>query len=135
MTLDELKKQMELDLPIKLVELQSEAANNPVLYGKWNRILADLSKVNASLSKQKKLIMSERLKYYTGRGDDVCLDVFSATELKTIISGDPEVIDISVNMDINDIKIELCRNAMEAIKQRGFAIRAVVDCRKLEAGE
>lgn len=135
MTLDELKKQMELDLPIKLVELQSEAANNPVLYGKWNRILADLSKVNASLSKQKKLIMSERLKYYTGRGDDVCLDVFSATELKTIISGDPEVIDISVNMDINDIKIELCRNAMEAIKQRGFAIRAIVDCRKLEAGE
>lgn len=135
MTLEELKQELILDLPIKLVELQSEAAGNPVLYGKWNRLLADFSKSNAAMNKQKKLIMSDRLKYYTGRGDDVCLDVYSPTELKTILSGDKDIVDINANLDLNEIKIDLCRNAMEAIRQRGFAIRAIIDCRKLEAGE
>lgn len=134
MTLDELKAELEKDLPIKLTEIQSESANNPVLYGKYNRLLADYSKLNIKLSNAHKTIMRDRMMYYTGRGDDVCLDVFSPTELKTIMAGDDATIKSLIELQANELKMNFCRDAMDAIKQRGYSIRTIVDCRKLEAG-
>jgi len=61
--------------------------------------------------------------------------VFTPTELKTVIAGDEEILKTQQQIQNNEIRIELCKNAMDAIKQRGFSIRAIVDLRKLESGE
>lgn len=135
MTLDELKAELESDLPIKLTELQSESANNPVLYGKYSRLLAGYCKNEVKLTNNHKTILKNKMMYYTGRGDDVCLDVFTPTELKTVLTGDDEIVKSNLMIEQNQLYIDFCRNAMEAIKQRGYSIRAIVDLRKLEAGE
>lgn len=135
MTYEELKLEFEADMPIKLTLIQSEAANNPVLYGKWCRYSGQFSRELIRLTNDHKVVLRNRLNYYLGRGDDVCMDVYSSTELRTILPGDAEVIKSHSAIQITELKIELCKHAMEAIKQRGFAIRAVIDVRKLEAGE
>lgn len=135
MTLDELKLEFEKDMPIVLTQLQSEAANTPVLYGKYCRYVSDFNRELTQRKNHQKTILRDRLNYYLGRGDDVCLDVYSSTELRTVLPGDEEVIKANTAVDIVENKIELCRSAMEAIRQRGFSISNVVNLRKLEAGE
>lgn len=135
MTLDELKEELTRDLPIKLTALQAEAAENAVLYGKWSRYNVDLKKELIQHQNSRKLEMKKALMYYTGRGDDVCLDVFDKTELRTIIPADDKVIVSNAAVELVEAKLDFCRYAQEAIKQRGFSIRAIIDIRKLEAGE
>ncbi|ADM79883.1 UvsY recombination repair and single-stranded DNA binding protein [Aeromonas phage phiAS5] len=136
MTLDELKEELKADLPIKLTAVQTEVSENPVLYGKWNRYLADINREIMKHDAERKKTLRDRLMFYTGRSEtDVCLDVFSPTELKTVIAGDGEVIKINAAVEMCQTKADFCRQAMEAIRQRGFSLRAIIDCRKLEAGE
>ena len=134
-TLNDLQVELAEDLPIKLTTLQSEAANNPVLYGKWNRYMADIKREFITASNGRKLAMRERLMFYTGRGDDVCMDVYDKTELRVIIPASEPVLKADGLVQLIEAKMEFIKGSMEAIKQRGFAIRASIDIRKLEAGE
>ncbi|AAQ17905.1 UvsY recombination, repair and single-stranded DNA binding protein [Aeromonas phage Aeh1] len=136
MTLDELKEELKADLPIKLTAVQTEVAENPVLYGKWNRYLADINREITRLDAERKKMLRDRFMFYTGRSEDeVCMDVYSPTELKTVIAGDEEVIKKNAAVELSQAKADFCRQSMEAVRQRGFSLRAIIDCRKLEAGE
>lgn len=134
MKLDELKVQLDTDLPIKLTDLQWEAANNPVLYGKWLRFLADYRMQHKRLSNQKTKALRDRLDYYTGRGDDICIDQYDKTELRTVLPADDKVMRADTEMEVLSIMIEFCKGALDAIKNRGFAIKHVIEQRQLEAG-
>ena len=135
MTLDDLKDELEKDLPISLTKMQSEAAENAVLYGKWSRYNADLKRELIKLQNGRKTELKKALLYYTGRGDDVCMDVWDKTELRTIIPAHKDVLTANASVELTEAKIDLTRYAQESIKQRGFTIRAIIDLRKLEAGE
>lgn len=135
MTLNELKEELNKDLPINQLQLQSEAANNPVLYGKWLQYLTELKLQHKKLSNQKAKAMKDRLMYYTGRHDtDVCLDEFDKTELRTVLPADEMVMKADTEMTVIEIVIKFCEGALDSIKNRGFAIKHIVDIRMLESG-
>lgn len=135
MTLNELKQELDKDLPINQVELQYEAANNPVLYGKWLRYLSDLKMQHKRLSNQKVKAVKDRLMYYTGRHDtDICIDQFDKTELRSVIPADETVMKADTEMAIIEIMIKFCEGSLDAIKNRGFAIKHIVEIRMLESG-
>ncbi|MGL6228709.1 MAG: recombination mediator protein UvsY [Culicoidibacterales bacterium] len=134
MKLEELQSELEKDLPLKLTALQSEAADNAVLYGKWLRYLSDFKKIMIKNERALKIASRDSLFYHTGRGDDICLDEFSATELRIVIPAKDEVLDADAMVKLTDMKIEFCKGALEAIKQRGFNIKAIVESRKHESG-
>lgn len=134
MTLDDLKKELEQDLPIKLTDMQHEAATNPVIYGKWLRYLSELKMQHKKASNDKVKATRDRFNFYTGRGDDICLDQYDKSELRIILPADDEVLKADSKMAILEIMIDLCKGALDAIKNRGFAIKAIIEQRQLESG-
>jgi hypothetical protein len=134
MNLNDLKSELEQDLPIDMTQLQSEAAQNPVLYGKWLRYMNDFRMQHKRSSNTKAKAVRDRLMYYTGRGDDICMDQYDKTELRMIIPADDTVLKADTEMEIITIMIDLCKGSMEAIKQRGYAIKAIIEQRQLESG-
>lgn len=135
MTLDEMTAELEQDLPLKLTQMQTEAANNPVLYGKWSRYRAALQKERIKIAADLKEANKAAMMFNTGRGDDVCMEVFTPTELKSVIPADPEVLRQAKALELVDAKLELCYNAMDAIRQRGFSIKTITELRKMENGD
>lgn len=135
MTLDDLKKELEQDLPITLTDMQYEAANNPILYGKWLRYLAQFRLDHKKASNEKVKASSERFKFYTGRSeDDICPDHYDKTELRIIMPADETIMKADTKMAYLEIMIEFAKGALDAIKNRGFAIKHVIEQRQLEAG-
>lgn len=134
MNLNELKQELEKDLPINQTDIQWELANNPVLYGKWLRYLSEFKMQARRVENQKAKALRDRLDYYTGRGDDICIDQYDKTELRTVIPADDKVIRVSTELEIVTVMIDFCRGALDAIKSRGFALKSIVEYRQLEAG-
>ncbi|MGL4523047.1 MAG: recombination mediator protein UvsY [Bacilli bacterium] len=134
MTLTELKDELTKDLPINLTDLQYEAANNPVLHGKWLRYLVELKVQQKKLSNDKVKALKARLDYYTGRGDEICLDQYDKTELRSVIPADTDVMKADTAMAVIEIMIEFCKGALDGVKNRGFAIKHIIDQRVLESG-
>lgn len=134
MKLQDLKDELDRDLPIKLTDLQYEAANNPVLYGKWLRYLSDLKMIQKKHSNAKTKAVRDKLDFYSGRGDDICLTEYDKTELKIVIPADADVMKADTELAIIDIMIDFCKGALDAIKTRGFSIKHIIEQRMLEAG-
>jgi hypothetical protein len=132
--LQDLLEELRSDIPIDLTKLQSETANNPVLYAKWIRYRIDLIRARDKLESDKKIKMSNAVRHYTGKGDDVSMEIFTPTELKHILPADTNVHEISKKIDTALMMIDLCDGALDAIKQRGYAIRNIIDQRKFENG-
>ena len=120
MNLNDLKSELEQDLPIDMTQLQSEAAQNPVLYGKWLRYMNDFRMQHKRSSNTKAKAVRDRLMYYTGRGDDICMDQYDKTELRMIIPADDTVLKADTEMEIITIMIDLCKGSMEAINENGL---------------
>lgn len=137
MKLEELQEELKQDLIIDSTKLQYEAANNPVLYGKWLTKLSAIRKEMLRIEASKKSALKQKLDYYTGRGDgdEFSMDRYEKSEMKTVLSADKEVLRIDTSLQYWGILLEFCRDAMDAIKSRGFSIKHIIDMRRFEAGE
>lgn len=135
MRIEELYAELERDLPIKLTHLQSEAVDNPKLHGKWNRYLSEIAKERVRIESELKIAHKTAFMNVSGRGDEVSEFVFSTTEYKHLLPADEEVLKYTKALDVIDIKLNFCKTALDGIKQRGFAIRAAIDIRKMENGD
>ncbi|QHJ78811.1 MAG: hypothetical protein [Caudoviricetes sp.] len=136
MTLDDLKDELEKDMPIKLTSLQSEAADNPILYGKWVRYLSEVKRDLLKADNELKRVVNDRYAFYTGRSDtDVCLDHYDKSELKYVLVADKEVMAAQTKVDLIGIMYDHCKLAIDSVKQRGYSIKSIVDQRMLESGK
>lgn len=137
MKLEDLNEELKSDLVIDSTKLQYESANNPVLYGKWAVKLSAIRKEMLRIEASKKTAIKQKLDYYSGRGDgdEFSMDRYERSEMKTVLSADKEVLRIDTSLQYWGILLEFCRDAMDAIKSRGFAIKHIIDMRKFEAGE
>ena len=80
-------------------------------------------------------ILKDRLYYYTGRSeDDVCLTIYEKSELKVVLAADSELQKADAKLYIITLKVDFIREALEAIKQRGFALKNCLDNFKFEQG-
>ncbi|HHB0793439.1 TPA: recombination mediator protein UvsY [Vibrio cholerae] len=134
MKLEELQEKLQNDLKIDLTKLQYEASNNPVLYGNWIKIYSDIKKNLLVYENSKKKALKSRLDHYTGRGEEVCMDVYEKSEMKTVLSADSEVIKAETTYQYWLLLLDVATRALEAIKSRGFSIKHALECRQFEAG-
>lgn len=134
MKLEDLQEELKADLPIDSTKLEHESASNPILYGKWLNKYSTIKKEILSLENTKKKSLKERLDYYTGRGEDVCMDVYEKSEMKTVLSADQNILRADTKLQYYGILLDYCSNAMDVVKSRGFAIKNSIEMRKFEAG-
>ncbi|ASZ76446.1 single-stranded DNA-binding protein [Proteus phage PM2] len=134
MNLEELQTMLSEDLKIDSLKLQYEAANNPSLYAKWLKIYSDIKKGIISYEANKKRLLKQRLDHYTGRGDEVCMDLYEKSELKTVIAADPEILKTQTSVEYRNLLLDFASKALDAIKARGFSIKHILECRQFEAG-
>ncbi|AIX12176.1 UvsY-like recombination mediator [Citrobacter phage Moon] len=137
MKLEDLQEELKNDLQLDSTKLQYEAANNPVLYGKWLNKHSSIRKEMLRIEAQKKTSLKRKLDYYTGRGDgdDFSMDRYEKSEMKTVLSADQEVLKLDTSLQYWAILLEFCSGAMDAIKSRGFGIKHVIEMRQFEAGK
>ncbi|ARW57613.1 hypothetical protein [Serratia phage X20] len=135
--LEAFQDELDKDLRIDSTKLQYEAANNPVLYGKWLRLHSTCRKEILRIEAQKKTALKRRLDYYTGRGEpgeEVCMDTYEKSEMKMVLSADSNVLKVETQLQYWGILLEFCSSAMDAVKARGFSIKHILDIRVFEAG-
>ena len=137
MKLENLQEELKSDLVIDSTKLQYEAANNPVLYGKWMTKHSSIRKEMLRIEASKKTSLKKKLDFYTGRGDgdEFSMDRYEKSEMKTVLSADADVLRIDTSLQYWGILLEFCSHAMDAVKSRGFSIKHIIDMRKFEAGE
>lgn len=136
MTLDDMKNELEIDLAINLTSIQAAAADTASIYGKWVRYLADVKRDIIKADNNLKKVTSDRFAFYTGRSeDDVCLDHYDKSELKYVLVADKQVMEATTKLELLNIMYDFCKSALDATKQKGYSIKAIVDMRNLEAGK
>lgn len=135
MKLEDLQKDLEKDLVIDHTKLQYEAAQVPVLYGKWCNIHSSIRKEILKVENSKKTALKTALDYYTGRGDEVCMDQYEKSEMKVVISANQNVLKVDTTLQYWGILLEFVSKAIDAIKSKGFAIKHIIDLRAFESGK
>lgn len=132
--LEDLQKKLEDDVKVDSTKLQYEALHNPVIYSSWMRIYGDIRKNMLALEQKKKKILKERMDYYTGRGDDICMTMYEKSEMKVVLSADEAVSKLDGQITYYAIMLDFTSKALDIIKSRSFSIKNAVDIRQLEAG-
>lgn len=134
-TLDEMQKELNEDIKISLIGLSTQIANNPYLYQKWLNYYNQAKIQLKSLENKKSKVLKERLDFYTGRADEPCLTMYEKSELKIVIAADDELQKADSQLFVLNLKLDFIKEALEAIKQRSFAMKHILDNLKFENGE
>ena len=134
MKLSDLQEELSKDVPIDQTKLVYEAANSPVVYSKWAIKFSNAKKEITALEAKKKKLLKAKLDYYSGRGDEISMDRYERSEMKTVLSGDQEILKIDTAIEYWQIILNFIGDAMDTIKSRGFAIKHIIDIRSFEEG-
>ncbi|QDH49202.1 ssDNA binding protein [Pantoea phage Phynn] len=133
--LEELQDELDADTVINPLSLQSEAADIPKLWSKWLRYHTNAKKQIATLQSRKEITYKELMLLYTGRSDQMCDIIFDgATEVKIAINGDTKMVDIVKLIQYFEVITEFTGKALDIIKNKGYAIKNMLEIRKLESG-
>ena len=134
MNLQEFQDKLDKDVKIDGTKLQWEASNNPVVYAQWLRAYSDVKKQIMLHEHKKKIALKERLDFYTGRGNDICPDMYEKSEMKTVLAADESISSIEIKLQMYQIMLDFCSKALDIIKARGFSIKNMIEIRTMENG-
>lgn len=132
-----LQSELNKDIKINPLKLSEELISNSYLYSKWARYMSEIKELMIKADVERKRINAERLNYYTGRSNtDICDFVYqNISELRIILAADPYVLKAETKYNIYDNMITFVIKAMDAIKGRGFDIKAAMEQRQFEQGK
>lgn len=133
-TLEQLQQELADDIKINLIGLQQQIANNPYLYSKWLNYFQNVKFLMKQAENEKSRTLKSRLDYYTGR-EGICMESYEKSELKIVLAADTELQKADQKLYVLSLKLDFIREALEAIKQRGFALKNILDRDKFEQGE
>lgn len=135
--LEAFQETLDNDLVIDGTKLQFEVQQNVLLHSKWLRRYSNCKKEIMRLEIQKKTASKKRLDFYSGRsepGEEVCMDSYTPTEMKTVMAADSSVLKIDTSIQYWALLQDFCSSALDAIKARGFSLKTMHDIRTFEAG-
>ena len=136
MKLEDYQTELDADMQINPLQLQSEAAAIPILWSKWLRYNTTAKKRLIALDAKRKELVKERMLFYSGRGDDaICPIVYERSEMKVAISGDPALIKAEQLIDYVNLIIDFTGKALDICKNKGYSIKNMIEIRSLESGK
>ena len=134
MKFEELKESIKEDLKIDLRDLENAAANNSLLYHKYNTILTE-SKVHfRKLWIKHQETKKRTYRYYTGLEEECPPETLDSTGVKFHMAGDKDMLEDQKIMFMLEEKIKYLESACQNFISRGFNIKNIIDLRKLESG-
>lgn len=143
MLLDDIKKQYEIDSQIDSVNLDKESLRLPQLHGKYFNFLMDEKMILKKLIIEYDTEYLFKYKYFLGKASEEeikqrNIDPFPLKILKQdvdiYIKSDQRLNDISVKIELQQIKIEYLESIIKEINNRNWNIRNVIEWRKFTAG-
>lgn len=133
--LEELQSELEKDMKIDPMKLQSESAEIPVIWSKWLRYHSNAKKKLIQLQAKRDGIVKDRMLFYTGRGDQMCDTVYTGVgEIKIAINGDPKTVEINQLIQYFELISEFTAKALDIVKNKGYSLKNMIEIRKLESG-
>jgi len=132
MTIEELQKQIAEELKIDKNSLDSSSSENPLLMQKYinlflreSNVLNKLQSQFSSLYKDKTIFYKTDFKYVP--------DNFR--ELNAFVEGDEEMIAIKEKIANQNSIVKFLSDTISTFKDRGWAIKNMIDFRRFMAGE
>ena len=141
MTLDELKKLVEKDLPINDNHLDTESLRSQELYAKYSDIKTKFEFLVFKAKSEQKILYKNKWEYYSGRSDakvyrEKPFDLkILKTDLSIYIDADEEMIDATNKILYLETIIKYCDSILKSITSRGWDIKNAIEWRKFEAGK
>lgn len=130
-----IEQEIENDLGLDVTNLVGESANNPILVFKYQRKAKVTRHAVAVLEQQLKQVEKNQFLYYIGKHPDtICPEIYEKSELKYIMAGDSKILKVNAHLTIKKLELELLDDAIKCFIARGFAIKNVIDTKKIELG-
>ena len=141
MTLDELKAQVEKDLPIINDErLDTESLRNQELYSKYLDYKTNFELLLYRAKGDYKVLYREKWEYYGGKADAKVyatkpfdLKVLK-TDLSIYIESDEDIIKIEHKISYLETVVKYLDGVLRSISSRGWDIKNAISWRQFESG-
>ena len=141
MTLDELKAQVQKDLPVLNDErLDTESLRNQELYSKYLDYKTNFELLLHRSKGEYKVLYREKWEYYGGKADAKVyvtkpfdLKVLKS-DLSVYIESDDEIIQCEHKVAYLETVVKYIDGVLKSINSRGWDIKNAIDWRKFEAG-
>lgn len=130
-----IEEEIEKDLIIDKTDLAHESATNPIKHFKYLRMLKEKKKQLKIIESKMKQTKASRYLFYIGKHPlKNCNTEFEKSQIKPVLEGDTEL--IKAENEVYKIKneVEMLEEVLRIFVNRGFAIRNIIDIRKMENG-
>ena len=143
MTIDELYEMWQQDCDIDPTNLTEEGRKTPKLHNKYFRLYALYGMRAAKLKAQFKDIYKAKREWYLGNMDSGELKArgwkqvqkrIISSEVSHWIDADPDVIELTLQIGMNDAIVKYLDSIVKHIAGRGFVIRDMIEFEKYKAG-
>lgn len=134
MKIEELNEQLTRDLEVDPTQLMNESAKNPLLHARWLKVYNEARREIIALEARRKKLLKDKIDYYTNRGDEFCPFEYSTSEMKAVLNADNELLPVDTKIEYYSLIADFARQAIDAIKGRGYSINNMVKLRELESG-
>ena len=141
MTLDELKAQVQKDLPVLNDErLDTESLRNQELYSKYLDYKTNFELLLHRAKGDYKILYRQKWEYYGGKAD-AKVYVAKPFDLKVLkndlamyITSDEEIIKLMDKIGYLEIVVKYIDGVIKSIDNRGWDIKNAIEWKKFEAG-
>lgn len=140
MKISELEKIIEEDSNIDESDLSRASLNIPYLHAKYMKILNSEVKALFELDTEYSKIKAERTQYYLGKAPE---EVYKKqpldhkilkTEVETHLNSDEQMISINTKRSMQKHKVEMIKDFIKTLAQRGYLIKNAIDFLKFKNG-
>ena len=143
MTLDEIRKSVNIDLPMDKTELDVESMKTPQLHNKYLIFHSDEKLILGKMQSDLSVLKRDKWLYYTGKMSQEQLEErnwepFDLTILKTdkdkFLDSDEDIIRLSNKILLQKEKVNYLENVIKIINNRQWSIRSTIDWLKFTNG-
>lgn len=134
--LTDLQAQLDKDLIIDPSHLMSEAASNITKHATYYHKLAGWRAKSKMADLELLALVKERYNHYAGSHDGPVYSYnLSAGGITKNVEGDKQVIEKQMGNMMIQLKVEFYTKACDLFKDRGFAIKNMIDIMKFQNGD
>lgn len=139
----EIIEEWRKDAIIDKTELDNESLKIPYLHGKYWKFYIDEKRKLVKFQQDMKKMVQVKKEYYQGLLSKEELDAFGwepfplkviKQDLQTYIDSDNDIIKRNIRISEQTEKVELIRDIIKALHNRGFQLKTAMDFLKFSAG-
>lgn len=144
MKIEDIYKEWEKDSNIDHMNLTSETQRTPKLHNKYFRIYLEEGMKLRKMREEYKKFKQDKFDWYTGKmaredtleyGWDPKPDrTYLKQEVSGALDADKDMIDMTLKLGMQEMKVEYLESIIKMINNRGFQIKNMIDWERFRTG-